>query len=144
MPEPTTQSLLKRLVLSASELREMTDWPGALIEDYLNILDDIITLAGILDGIVDQTAGVKRVTSSYSIQFEDGTIFANTDFGNITLFLPAGTLGEAHRIINTGKSGNAVTLVPNGTERLNGYNESEILYDGENLDLQYETSEGWF
>jgi len=36
---------LRGLVLSATELRALTDWPEALIEDYLNIIDNIIALA---------------------------------------------------------------------------------------------------
>ena len=50
MPD-NTQGRLQRLILSANELREMTQWPDALIEDYLSILEDLLLLANIIDGL---------------------------------------------------------------------------------------------
>ena len=56
----STASLVQRLVLSATDLKILTSgqkagepWPDALIEDYLNILRDLIALAD----IIDQNAG---------------------------------------------------------------------------------------
>ena len=40
---------LRGLVLSATELSAMTDWPSALIEDYLNIIENLILIAESLD-----------------------------------------------------------------------------------------------
>lgn len=54
MPDPTTKERLKGLILSAKDLRELTDWPGSLIEDYLTILDNLITLATTIDVEVDK------------------------------------------------------------------------------------------
>lgn len=54
MPDPTTIELLRGLVLSANELKSLTDWPDALIEDYLNIVDNLITIANLLDIEIDQ------------------------------------------------------------------------------------------
>lgn len=53
MPDPTTIERLKGLILSAQDLRELTDWPGAVIEDYLNILDNLIMIANLLDVEID-------------------------------------------------------------------------------------------
>ena len=50
MPD-NTQGRLLRLILSANELREMTQWPDALIEDYLSILEDLLLLANVIDGL---------------------------------------------------------------------------------------------
>jgi hypothetical protein len=140
----TTESQLKRLVLSATELRSMTEWPSALIEDYLNILEDLITLANAIDDISTGISGVTRVTEDYSIVKADGAIFADTDAGDINLALPPGESGESHRVVNVGQSGNIATLIPFGTERLNGFNENEPLYDSENLEIKYDETEGWF
>lgn len=49
MPTPTTVEQLQGLILSAADLRELSDWPSALIEDYLNILDNIAFLSNSID-----------------------------------------------------------------------------------------------
>ena len=87
----------------------------------------------------------KRVTSSpYTVLSTDDEIFVDTDAGAITLNLTAGVNGKRLRIINTGSSGNDVTITPNGTDLLNGVNASEPLYDSEKFILTYETTEGWW
>ncbi|NTU49465.1 MAG: hypothetical protein HGA87_00970 [Desulfobulbaceae bacterium] len=45
----STERNLRGLVLTAFELKQMTSWPDALIEDYLNILDNLILLASTID-----------------------------------------------------------------------------------------------
>ena len=54
MPSPKTLELLKGLVLSAQDLKVLTDWPDALVEDYLNIVDNLITLSNQLDVEIDK------------------------------------------------------------------------------------------
>jgi len=53
MPDPKTIERLRGLALSALDLKSLTDWPDALVEDYLNILDNLILLANILDVEID-------------------------------------------------------------------------------------------
>ena len=43
MAEVTTP-LTRRLILSASEVKAMTGWPSAMVEDYIEILRDLIIL----------------------------------------------------------------------------------------------------
>jgi hypothetical protein len=57
----STASLVQRLVLSAHDLKILTGgqkagdpWPDALVEDYLNILRDLITLADLIDSNAGQ------------------------------------------------------------------------------------------
>ena len=46
---------LRGLVLSATELRDMhPTWDGAFIEDYLNILNNLVTIVGHLDAEIDK------------------------------------------------------------------------------------------
>lgn len=45
----TNVEKLESLILSASEIQELTGWPDAMIEDYLNILRNIAMLAGSAD-----------------------------------------------------------------------------------------------
>jgi len=63
MPNPTLEERLKGLVLSANELRQMTDWPTALIEDYLSILNSLKTIAGDVDTDTDDIAYLKGYAS---------------------------------------------------------------------------------
>lgn len=57
-----TSSLLQRLILSATDLKLLTaqqrpgePWPDALVEDYLNILRDLVTLADLIDANASDT-----------------------------------------------------------------------------------------
>lgn len=70
MPNPTTKQLLRGLFLSASELRILTDgrWPDALIEDYLNFIDNFILLSDKLDIEIDQK--IEEINTD----FLDGSI----------------------------------------------------------------------
>lgn len=140
-----TTSRLRGLVLSAAELKSMTDWPAALIEDYLNILDNLITISTVVDtknNIIKNTTTVN--TTPYTPLATDEEIFINTDVIPIQVDLPAGIDGTNYRMINIGSSGNDVTLVPNGTEKLFGAAASERIADSEVLIMTYKTTEGWY
>lgn len=57
-----TASSLQRLILSATDLKLLTSqqkpgepWPDALVEDYLNILRDLVLLADIIDQNAQET-----------------------------------------------------------------------------------------
>ena len=193
MPDPTTASELRGLVLSAAELKAMTDWPDALVEDYLNLLDNLVLLSEKVDIEIDQkieeiatdfadgtipvassgklvsdvanlfwdlAANILRVSgiissegrrkktvivsgSPYAVNPVDEILHVDTTAGPITVNLPEGFEGEQHRITNVGLTGNSVTIVPNGTEKLNGVNASEFLRNFETLDLGYNNTTGW-
>ncbi len=100
-------------------------------------------------GVIDMQSGVKhnttRVTSGpYTVLAADHEIFVDTDSAPITVNLPAGSDGTNYRIINTGSSGNNVTVAPNGAELLLGVNSNLLLADGNVVILTYETTEGWW
>lgn len=140
-----TEARLRGLILSAVELRAMTDWPEALIEDYLNLLDNLILLANEIDLKNDIIKNTTRVTSSpYNILATDEEILYDTDGGPITANLPEGIDGTNYRHINVGTAGNDVILVPFGSENLFGANESEKIIDDEVLIATFETTEGWY
>ena len=194
MADITTLSKLRGLVLSASEIKNLTDWPDALIEDYLNILDNLITISNLLDVEISQKIedtgtnfsdgsipfadsgfltedntqlfwnttnsileiagriqsrgrlkGVTRIdTTPYDILITDEIIFVDTDSGSVTINLPAGTQGQTYKIINSGNSGNNVTIAPNGSDLLIGDVAGEYLIDAETLILTFDEIEGWF
>lgn len=47
---------IQNLVLSGLEVREMTGWPDAMVEDYLNILQNLLNIANAADGNTDDIA----------------------------------------------------------------------------------------
>lgn len=64
----STVEQLRGLVLSATELRAMTNWPSALIEDYLSLIENILVLAEFLD--VEIAQKLEEVPTD----FNDGSV----------------------------------------------------------------------
>lgn len=85
-----------------------------------------------------------RVTTTYTILVTDDNVFCDSDSGAFTVTLPAGVDGQKFRIINTGSSGNIITISPNGSELLEGANATRSITDGDVIILVYETTEGWW
>jgi len=145
MADPTTAQRLRGLILSAAELQQLTDWPDALIEDYLTILENLILLAGEIDtknNIIKNT--ILVTTSPYVPLATDEELFIDTDVGPISITLPVGIDGTNYRMINVGSSGNDVTLIPALTDKLFGENANERIADSEVLLMTFETTEGWY
>lgn len=75
MTDAVTIQRLRSLVLNAVEIKGITGWPAAMIEDYLNIIDNIVSLAELLDVEIDQK--IEEVPTA----FNDGSIpFAESGF----------------------------------------------------------------
>ena len=70
MTDLTTIERLRGLVLSAIDLKSLTEWPDALVEDYLNILDNLIMISITLDGIIDKDLDKQIYTIPASKNFE--------------------------------------------------------------------------
>lgn len=87
---------------------------------------------------------IKRSTVNLNIDDSAYQWNGNTDAGNITFNLPAGVQNRQYKIINTGKSGNTLTITPNGTEFLLGVNASTTLSDGQSLIIGYDSIDGWY
>jgi len=106
-------------------------------------VDSHITAQGTItsDGRVK---GTTRVTGTYTILVTDEVVFGNTDGGAFTATLPPGAQGRTFKVINSGSSGNALTLAPDGAEHLIGVNSNFVLNDGETLDLTYDATDGWY
>jgi hypothetical protein len=87
---------------------------------------------------------VDRYTSTTTLNADNHQVFGDTDGGAFTINLPAGVEGTYYRIVNTGSSGNNLTISPNGLELLLGVNASFNLADGESLIIVFHPTEGWF
>lgn len=100
------------------------------------------TIARTVSGRIVKTTRVT--TTPYTAYATDHHIYVDTDGGAITVNLPVGVVGTEYVIRNVGSAGNNVTIVPNGTEKLMGTAASDVLIDGEQLQIVYETTEGWY
>lgn len=90
--------------------------------------------------IVKITGESTLLIRSHSAQ----SFFCNTDSGGFTATLPPGVHEYYARIINTGRSGNRLTIAPNVAELLLGENSDFYLNDGESLIITFDSDEGWY
>jgi hypothetical protein len=86
----------------------------------------------------------RQTGTPYTALATDHNIFMNTDAQASTINLPAGVSGTNYRIVNTGSSGNSLTVTPNGSENLLGANSNFVLADGESLIIVYDSNDGWY
>lgn len=127
--------ILEKLSVTGTPTR---GWDESLDAFYFS--HNLATQAG-------RICNTTRVTASpYAVLATDEVIVVDTDGGAITVNLPAGVDGTHYKIVNVGSAGNAVTVDPNGTEQLygGGAGVAFTLYDGENIDIHYESTEGWW
>lgn len=116
------------------------------ISDDLTVND--ITAADVtINGLTTTNGGIVRqtvrVTTTYTVLSTDYTIYANTDSGDWTLSLPSGIEGAEYEILLTGASGNTLTISPNGTDKLFGFNDDFNAYDFEGFTIKYNSTDGW-
>ena len=112
MPDIATIERLRGLILSAADLQSVGIFPDWFIEDYLNILDNFVTIAELLD-VNNLTKEIIRITSAdspYTVLSADHVIFCDTDSGDIEINLLAGTKGREFQVSNVGSSGNIVEV----------------------------------
>lgn len=140
----TTEENLLGLAFSARELRKITDWPFPLIEDYLSIRSNVITISRTVDEKEDKLKNIVVVGSSpYEPDGEDVVIVCDTTLIDISVNLPAGIVGTNYRIINFGGTDKKVYVTPNGSELLYGVNETEYIVNQESLIMTYQDVVGW-
>lgn len=125
MPDPTLVSQLRGLILSAADLRALSDWPGALIEDYLNILDNLTLLSDSIDTKAGY-AEFQSVTISGGVITLDGEY----PFRVLTVDTEGGAATDDLDSISGGTDGERVILQSTDNSR------TVIIKDGAGLLLQ--------
>lgn len=146
MANPTVQRL-RGLALTSTELRQLNpEWSDTMIEDYLNIIDNLTTLSGIIDEKQDILRTVITVTfadSPYDIEDVDQIIDFDTTGGDIVANLPAGVDGRYYRMTDVASNGNKVILSPDGAELLFG-TSTENINNAETLIMTFSVDNGWW
>ena len=64
----SVESQIQRLILNAEEIKTMTGWPYEMVEDYLNILTDLLLLASNIDINIDQLNRAEQNVALLSVQ----------------------------------------------------------------------------
>ena len=106
-------------------------------EDRFDFADDVKTAAG-------RIKATARLTGTTTLDSTHHEVFCDTDGGAFTVTLPAAPVdGRTYRIINTGSSGNVLTIDENGTALLGSVTTLDIL-DGDVMIITFETTEGWW
>ena len=103
-----------------------------------------IDSAGTTKTFFSRQKKTTRITGNTTLGTTHHEVFCDTDGGVFTVTLPAGVVGRNYRIINTGNSGNDVTLTPDGSELLIGSNSSKTISDGTVIVITFESTEGWW
>jgi hypothetical protein len=86
-----------------------------------------------------------RVTTTYTILVTDEVVFGNTDSAGYTVTLPAGVEGQQITVVNSGSSGNNLTIAVQSGEDIYGVtNGTHILADAESAILTYNATDGWY
>ena len=77
MSSLTITEQLRGLVLSAVDIKKLTDWPSAMIEDYLNIIDSLSTVATSLDDLLSRVVEPQMGNIREQIQKLEELIFSS-------------------------------------------------------------------
>jgi hypothetical protein len=147
MVDPATKTLFRGLVLSATELHQITDWSDALIEDYLNIINNLALLADKIDFETDQK--IEEVptdlTNKALVYVKDGFLISLGVLINGQLIIGSSgndpvknTLtGTVNRILVTNGAGSIILATPQDihtgaspifvTETLTGLNADQLV-----------------
>jgi hypothetical protein len=102
-----------------------------------------------IDLLFDEIPVLVRIDSThtpYVISLKHIILFCDTDNGAIKVTLKPGNEHDQAKIINTGSSGNDLTVYPDVTHELYGAGAGvpSILSDGEVINVHKETTEGWW
>jgi len=103
---------------------------------------DGMTLTDVLTTNSGRKKDTRRITGTTTLDADDHVVICDTDGGAFTVNLPQGVAGTEYIIVNSGTSGNDVTVDGNGAETING-DLTQPVSDGESMQIIFETTEGW-
>jgi hypothetical protein len=141
LAESSLQQRLRGLALSAVELRELTEWPGALIEDYLNIIDNLGQIGTTVDTGV--SIDIISVTANYTTTNADGTILIDCSTGPVTVSLDtSATRGQNHTLKCIDDT--YTCTVSSSPYLIDNAGESFQLFKDESIDVRADNDNDWW
>ncbi len=136
------------LALSGSDTVEGSSGsPGTDILDGDTLVFRALKAGDWRIGAFDTNLGISRLTATTNlVENSPYNIFANTDSVAVTVNLPAApSSGAMFRIVNTGTSGNNVTVAADAGDDLLGTTGGTFtLLDGETLIIAFQATDGWY
>lgn len=134
MPDPAIISRLRGLVLSSTDVRELTGWSSAMIEDYLNLVSNIITIAEALDNeAAYRDAEVTYASGNYNILKSDEKIYILCTSSDITVTLPADAGTRTYHIEKIDSTEFKGIVQGQSGELINGETTFELLEQYESV-----------
>ena len=116
---------------------------GAFGADSRVFWDKLNGVFKTLCGVQHKEVRIAYANSPYTVLATDDVIYCNTDSGDIEVLLIAGSTGRHQKVISVGSNNNTLTVTPNGAEEVYG-EDSFDMYDGENIDIHWNETEGWY
>jgi hypothetical protein len=131
------------LTLPVASVPQSEPERSVYIENYLrSIREDLLKL--LIGAEIIVTTRITTTATLTVVANKINNYFCNTDSAGYTVTLPAGTADDYARVINSGSSGNTLTLAPDGAEHLIGVNSNFTLADGEILTICFNSTDGWY
>lgn len=132
---------LQSFVLSATEVSDLTSWPSVMVEDYLNIIRNLVTIstatdaaisqvaintASIIintDGIAANTIAINSHINADSAHGSAGDIVGNLDLATQTI---AGVVRQSGTVSNSGGTPVFPVTNPDATAAPAAYNQAQM------------------
>lgn len=132
---------LKGLDFSASDLARISGWPTQLIEDYLSVIDNLVTISDYINATTSLNTVFKY--ADYTTTEDDGTILVSASLNAVTIYLDLKPiLGQEHNIKCIDDTFECY-VNPN-TNNLDGITSSFRLYKDESLTIKADNSYDWW
>ena len=141
MASSSLEKRLRGLVLSAVEIKALTGWPEAMIEDYLTIIENIIAIAATVD--IGANADIQTVTTDYTTERADGVVLIDAGAQSVTVFLGADAIqGQNHELKCKDDTFTCI-ISPNGNG-LDGVLEDFELIKDEAISVRADKNNDWW
>jgi hypothetical protein len=141
LAESSIINRLRGLALSATELRELVPWPGALIEDYLNIIDNLSQIGETVD--TGASIDIITVTANYTTTKADGTILIDCSAGAVTVSLDTSAArGQNHTLKCIDDT--YTCTVSSSPNLIDNDGESFQLIKDESIDVRADNDNDWW